>query len=118
MGYNWSFSDNLAKKILLNYLDLRNRFFLIDIEKPYEQKDDGTLGVVNNDCNHLFFQTNTETKQELLKVVKKKFIDVFRLDKNAFKIEFYNSKSQISVLLNKGMELDLNNITLHRTRIF
>lgn len=117
MQYNWSFSDNLAKKILLNYFNLRNRFFLIDIEKPYEQKEELTLGLINNDCNHLFFQTNTETKQELLNEVKKKFIDEFGLNKKDFKIEFYNSKSQISVLLNKGTELDLNNITLHRTRI-
>ena len=118
MQYNWSFSDNLAKKILLNYFDLRNRFFLIDIEKPHEQKDEGILGIINNDCNHLFFQTNTETKQELLNEVKKKFIDVFGLDRKDFKIEFYNSKSQISALLNKGIELDLDKITLRRTRIF
>lgn len=118
MEYNWSFSDSLARKVLLNYFDLRNRFFLIDIEKPYEQKDELTLGLVNNDCNHLFFQTNTETKQELLNEIKKKFIDVFGLDKQDFKIEFYNSKTKISVLLNKGKELDLNKINSFRTRIF
>ena len=117
MEYNWSFSDNLAKKILLNYFDLRNRFFLIDVEKPHEQKDQLTLGIINNDCNHLFFQTNTETKKELLNEVKKKVIDVFELDKKDFKTSFYKSKSQISILLDKGKNFDLNKITSYRTRI-
>lgn len=120
MQYNWSFSDSLARKILLKYFDLRNRFFIIDIEEPFEQDKNLTLGVMegNNECNHLFFQTSTKQKNLLLNEVKNKLIEVFGLDKGDFKIEFYQSKAHISILLNEGKSLDLSKISFARMRIF
>jgi len=120
MQYTWSFADSLAKKILLKYFDLRSRFFIIDIEEPFDQEENLTFGVVIGDgeCNHLFFQTNTKQKQVLLNEVKSKLIEVFELDKKDFKIEFYQSTAHVSVLLNEGKFLDLNKIGLSRMRIF
>lgn len=120
MQYTWSFADSLARKILLKYFDLRNRFFIIDIEEPFEQTKNLSFGINkgNGECNHLFFQTNTKQKNMLKNEVKNKIIEVFDLDKKDFEIEFYQSKSHISILLNKGKELDLNKITSARIRIF
>jgi len=120
VGYNWSFSDNLAKKVLLKYFDLRNRFFLIDIEEPYGQNQNHTLGLIRgqNECNHLFFHTDTKQKNLLLNEVKTKFIEVFGIDKKDFDISFYFNKSQISITLKEGKHLDLNKIGSIKTRIF
>lgn len=120
MQYNWSFSDSLARKILLKYFNFRNRFFLIDIEEPFNQTKNLSFGINkgNGECNHLFFQTNTKQKNMLINEVKNKLIEIFGLDKKDFKIEFYQSKSCISILLNKEKELDLKKITSARMRIF
>lgn len=120
MEYNWSYSDGLAKKVLLKYFDLRNRFFIIDIEKPYDDDPKNVLGLIRgqNECNHLFFHTNTKQKNLILNEVKNKFIDVFGVDKKDFDIGFYTTKSQIGVTLKEGKGVDLNKITSIRTRIF
>lgn len=120
MEYNWSFADSLARKILLKYFDLRNRFFIIDIEEPYDQSRNLSFGVIEgeNECNHLFFQTNTKQKQVLLNEVKTRLIGVFGLDKKDFEIGFYKSKSHISISLGEGKALNLSKIGLVRMRIF
>ena len=120
MQYNWSFADSLARKILLKYFDLRNRFFIIDIESPFDQTKNLSFGVIEgtDECNHLFFQTNTKQKNALLNEVKSKLIEIFSLDKKDFEIEFYQSKARISILLNKGKKLDLSKIISARMRIF
>lgn len=120
MEYNWSYSDSLAKKILLKYFDLRSRFFLIDIEEPYDQSQNHTLGLMRgqNECNHLFFHTNTKQKKLLLNEVRTKFIEVFGIDKKDFEIGFYITKSQIGVTLKEGKNIDLGKVRSIRTRIF
>jgi hypothetical protein len=120
MEYNWSFADSLARKILLKYFDLRNRFFIIDIEEPFDQARNNTLGIMkgNGECNHLFFETHTKQKQMLLNEVRNKLIEVFGLDKKDFEIEFYQSKAHVSVLLKEGKELNLNKVTSARMRRF
>ena len=72
----------------------------------------------NNKCNHLFFLTNTKQKNLLLSEVKSKLIELFGFDKTDFKIEFYQSKAQVSILLNEGRSLDLSKISFARMRIF
>lgn len=119
MQYSWSFADSLARKILLKYFDLRNRFFIIDIEEPSDQARNLTFGIMegNSECNHLFFQTNTKQRNLLLNEVKSKLIEVFGLNKKDFKIEFYRSKAHISILLDEGKSLDLSRISFARMRI-
>lgn len=120
MEYGWSFGDSLARKILLKYFDLRSRFFIIDIEEPFGKDKNLIFGLIegNNECNHLFFLTNTKQKNLLLSEVKSKLIEVFGFDKTDFKIEFYQSKAQVSILLNEGRYLDLSKISFARMRIF
>ena len=120
MTYNWSFADSLAKKILLKYFDFRSRFFIVDIEVPFNEKRNLTLGVVDgaNECNHLFFQTTTKQRNLLLNELRAKLIEVFDLDKKDFKIEFYQSKARVSVLLKEGVSLDLRKIGFTRMKIF
>lgn len=113
LEYPWASFDRTARVILLKYFDIRKRYFQVDIQQPYGRVDHLTLGVVNehSECNHLFFQTLTKHRKEVLKELKTVFVNVYGLDKKDVQVEFDNSTKRARVLVRGDKDIKLVSIS-------
>ncbi len=99
--YTYAFLSNTAKVVLLNYFSLRRRYFHIDIEEPSDPSDHLSLIAVNpqSQCNQLVFETVTKDKKMILKELKKKFSDSFKVDQSDLEVEYLHSKKKAGIFI-------------------
>lgn len=101
MDYPWAHLDRLGRIVLLKYLDVRQRYFHVDIQESTNDSKERVLGVVNehSECNHLFFETPTKNKKDILKELRKEFGRNFKIDEKELEVQFLDSKLNASVFI-------------------
>lgn len=96
MEYPWAHLDRLSRVVLLKYYDVRRRYFHIDVHEPYgDDQANPTLGITNehSDCNHLFFETKTKNREDVLKEIKTEFSKSFQTNEEDLETEVLNSQN-------------------------
>ena len=97
IGYPWAHLDRLSRVVLLKYYDVRRRYFHIDVHEPYgDDSSPPTLGAMNehSECNHLFFETNTKHKKDVLKELKSEFCKSFQVDEKDLETEILGARNR------------------------
>jgi len=101
MEYPWAYMDSTARVVLLKYFAIRKRYFHVEIEEPRESSENLCLIAVNphSECNHLFFLTSNRNKKDVLRELRRKFAEAFKLDKKDLEVEYAGSKKMASVFI-------------------
>ena len=97
IGYPWAHLYRLSRVVLLKYYDVRRRYFHIDVHEPYgDDSSPPTLGAMNehSECNHLFFETNTKHKKDVLKELKSEFCKSFQVDEKDLETEILGARNR------------------------
>lgn len=121
LEYPWSYLDNVARVVLLKYLDIRKRHFHVDLYTSHDSEDHLSLGVINeqSECNHLFFYTQSKDKKQILKQLSEAFVNSFGLNKEDVEVEFIGSKEKARIFVKEaGKKIELQKLRKRMIRIF